>query len=205
MSAEIKNSPEASGPNCSDILVEIKAPEDIKSQLLTAFESIDVHSSGHIDRCGLRSLLRGFRVPLSDSEDLVELLFRAMGIELDGRCCIHQLLNALQPHLGSCASSSVVSGEVVGNAIRSFLDASKVHSGRIVPVGPPVAYQDGIASAGENKDRAADRKPADLEAQRPQHSVAVSPRCAALMCCALLVAAAITFGICLAAAKMGSV
>jgi hypothetical protein len=171
--------------------------DDINAELLTALKSINNDSAGSIDRIGLRNLLGGLR-PALDDPDLVDLLFLALGIDLGERCCLRRLLLALQPHLSN-ATPSKLNGEDVREAIQSFLDADSIAKQRaraifaLSPFPKPSAAHDRNALA-----------PSDLEAQPPATpGPCAGRRCMALVCCALFVAAAVTFGICLAVAKLG--
>ena len=187
----------------SHVVIRIDPTEDIRSQLMSAFKSSDTQFNDSIDRCGLRSLLSSFRVsPASESADLVELMFHAMGVAIDGRCCIHKLIDALNPYLCSSARSSKLLGEVVHNAIHAFLESAKAGSSRVAPAdGPCPPQKDAPPST------CCDSLPdaADLESgqRKPPASRRSGPRCAAAVCLALVLAAAVTFGICLAVAKLG--
>jgi hypothetical protein len=171
--------------------------EDINAELLTALKSINNESTGTIDRTGLRKLLGGLR-PALDEPDMADLLFLALGIGLGERCCLGRLLLALQPHLSNTVPSKL-NGDHVREAIQSFLDADSIAKRPVTAVfGLSPLPKPGVA-----RDRAAPATP-DVEAQPP---VVPGPcagrRCLAMVCCALLVAAAVTFGICLAVAKLG--
>lgn len=175
---------------------------EIKTQLLEAFKSTSTHSNDSIDRSALRTLLHGFCVTVDESEDVVDPIFQAMGVGAGGRCCIHKLFNALQPHFNSSAKGSNPVGEVIRTAIRSFLDAAKLCPSRIAPDHGQVPDLQSLDSPPAACS-AACPDTADLEAQRRTVRRWSGARCAAAVCCALVIAAAITFGIFLAVAKMG--
>jgi hypothetical protein len=182
--------------------VELPEPseEDINTELLTALKTINSDSTGTIDRIGLRKLLGGFR-PSFDEPDVVDLLFLALGIGLGERCCLRRLLRTLHPHLSDTLPAKL-SGDDVREAIQSFLDADSTSQQQ---ARAPTAIHALAASPkpGPARDRDAPG-PSDLEAQPPPApGPCAGRRRAALVCCALLVAAVVTFGICLAVAKLG--
>jgi hypothetical protein len=167
--------------------------EDINAELLTALKTINKDSTGTIDRVGLRDIL-GVQRPALDEPDLADLLFLALEIDLGERCCLRRLIRALQPHLSNTIPSEL-SRESFRTAVQSFLHAdfrSKhwVRSTAVYALAP-------FPKTGAD--------PMDLEAQlaAAEPTTSAGRRCAALVCCALAVAAAVTFGICLAVAKLG--